>query len=155
MTEQRLAEIAARCESVAGGKWAVVHRKNCRDGYHAGCAVVIRFSPPLEGVVQFELATMSGGGLSVGPRATFIQKAHSDIPALLNEVKRLQAENAQLKRDAACFAALYEMSELHLIAGKFTRTHRWEISVIDDSNPGNQTKDIERFRNAIEAQIPA
>jgi hypothetical protein len=55
-----------------------------------------------------------------------------------------------LKRDAACFAALYEMSEL--VSDPDFGYSEWVISIPDASNSDDPIKDRERFRKAIEAQ---
>jgi hypothetical protein len=73
---------------------------------------------------------------------------------LLAEIERCRAENAQLKRDAACFAALYEMAYLQSIYGCPESGREWMIA-FPDNEGGDLIKDRERFRRAIEAQIPA
>jgi hypothetical protein len=83
------------------------------------------------------------------------------VSSLIKEIYNLRAENAQLKRDAACFAALYEMAQLRLgyrdwiSRDEQVACREWKIMFWDYSDPKDPAKDIERFRKAIEAQVPA
>jgi len=77
--------------------------------------------------------------------------ADQEITRRASELERLRAENAQLKRDAACFAALYEMAELNWALA----APEWVVRVSDVAEPYSVLKDIERFRKAIEARILA
>jgi hypothetical protein len=81
------------------------------------------------------------------------------IKPLIDEWRRkvltLEAENAALTRDAACFEALYEMSDVSWkVCGR-----EWQIRFNEkfsgDPESVYAPKDRERFRRAIEAGIPA
>jgi len=99
MTKQELEAIWARCEAATPGPWNYDERINCvavyagekmdcLSGFNSRCIVYVH-SNLVDGR-YWELSEQKCRD------AYFVANSRTDIPALLAEVERLQAENAEL-----------------------------------------------------------
>lgn len=123
MTEEELAEIEARANAATKGPWT-----------HETVAQSVCLSPLPEGVEEFEVPLLDHEGNDLWPWGrmedmAFAYAARADVPALLAKVRRLQAENAQLRelvRDA--FAEAYNGWMMEGTTGRAESEHVWQES---------------------------
>ena len=83
MTEEQLKAIEARAAAATEGEWFASNN----DGYS-----IWRIKAP--GFVA--IADVIGDSAETDANADFIAQSHQDVPALVAEVRRLQAENVRL-----------------------------------------------------------
>lgn len=90
MTEERLAEIMGRAEAATQGPWRAHKSFEVIYGKKSGCDSTIVCALESEDFMYSKERDMQAN-------AAFIAHAREDIPALLDEVERLLAENERQK----------------------------------------------------------
>jgi hypothetical protein len=108
MNQQRIDEIRARCEAATPAPWNYFYKNKYRE-HHV--------SVPIEGSSFTEAIFPDGcpiDGLSEddGKNAEFIAHAREDIPALLEYIGQLRAENAGLKEQLKKASELTKILEV-------------------------------------------
>lgn len=116
MNQSRLDAIRARCEAATPGPWEAVNKsvrlagvvcefswgKEAPDGHNGGICNCLGAS---YGAKKNDPVNEQARG-----NAAFIAASRTDVPDLLAEVERLQAENEQLRNEnVLCKNALLEM----------------------------------------------
>jgi hypothetical protein len=121
LTDQQLDEIEARAtsEHLTPGPWRPEYEQcDCSDGYCHHGAYVAAVSAPTPTEIAAERCKRTGeqprdydfsrtemGDFS-GPDWELMAHAREDVPVLLDEVRRLRAQVAELEDDAALLSAL-------------------------------------------------
>lgn len=90
LTEERIAEIRGREKAATQGPWWAHKSFEVIYGQNSGCDSLIVCALESENF-------MYSKELDMRANATFIAHAREDIPALLDEVERLRAENEKMR----------------------------------------------------------
>lgn len=129
---ERLAEIEARCEAATPGPWHFVHEnaglmQDHGYGLLFGEADVWGWEKNLFISVGCSFRTEAELGKGAGDaNAAFIANARTDIPFLLAEVRRLQAENASVMSALASMNAVID-HQTDRLGGKERDAGNWGV----------------------------
>ena len=102
MTKQQLSEIRARCEATTQGKWKAVFLQNAKDKTFAEVDAKNWYVSEIKCGTRGDRMVLCHVDYHTSEdhhNFNFIAHAHSDVPALLNEIERLQKENNELNED--------------------------------------------------------
>ena len=115
MNEQELREIEARAEAATPGPWDIGHE--APPLYAGNSCITAKIGERM--AIIFE----ANHNFELDNSAAFIAHARQDVPALVEEVRRLNAENARL-RAALCFYSndsTYSMSIIDKDRGQIAK----------------------------------
>lgn len=124
MDEAKLGEIEARAKAATPGPWVLEKGDRYRPEYPMDLRIRCEWSPPVNGACGHELFRPSGVSRSTEPDASFVCHAREDVPALVDEVRRLREANESLV--AAFDAALARSHDRITVSG-----HRAIVPQID------------------------